>query len=113
MTRRTEQVASLIQQELGELVLRLDLPAMTTVSRVEVTADLKHAKAWVSVFTDDAAVEQSVLEILRESLYDLQGAINRKLKMHHAPRIAFAADNSERYASRINDLIKKTHDEEQ
>jgi ribosome-binding factor A len=113
MTRRTEQVASLIQQELGILMLNLDLPAMTTISRVEVSQDLKHAKVWVSIFSDDKAVEEGALETLKNNLYDLQGELNRKFTMHHTPRIAFAIDNSLHYATRINELLRKTKDEEQ
>jgi ribosome-binding factor A len=107
MTRRTDQVASLIQQELGQLLLGLELPAMTTISRVEVTPDLKHAKIWITVFTEDARVEADVLKSLGSEMYDLQGELNKALVMHHAPRIHFAVDNSQHYASRINELLKK------
>jgi ribosome-binding factor A len=113
MTRRTEQVASLIQQELGILMLELDLPAMTTISRVEVTQDLKHAKVWITIFSEDKAVEDAALDTLKKNLYDLQGELNRKFTMHHTPRIVFAIDNSQHYASRINELIRKTHEDEQ
>jgi ribosome-binding factor A len=112
MTRRTEQVASLIQKELGEQMLALDLPAMTTISRVEVTQDLKHAKVWITVFSEDKAVEERALETLKSNLYDLQGELNRKFTMHHTPRIVFAIDNSLHYASHINELLRKTHDED-
>ena len=113
MSRRTDQVASLVQKELGELMLGLELPAMTTISRVEVTPDLKHAKVWITIFSEDDRTEKDVLEILHKNMYELQGELNRKFTMHHTPRIAFAVDNSQHYASRINELIKRTHDEEQ
>ncbi len=112
MTRRTEQVSSLIQKELGEQMLALELPTMTTISKVIVSADLKHAKVWISVFSNDEDTEKQVLEILSKNIYDLQGELNRKFTMHHTPRIAFAVDHSQKHASRINELLKKTHDEE-
>ncbi|MBX4188211.1 MAG: 30S ribosome-binding factor RbfA [Candidatus Doudnabacteria bacterium] len=113
MTRRTEQVTSLIQQELGRLMLELELPAMTTISRVDVTQDLKHAKIWITVFSEDKVIEESVLEELGKHMYELQGQLNRSFTMHHTPRIAFAIDNSQHYASRINELLRRTKDEEQ
>ena len=111
-TRRTEQVASLIQQELGTLVQGLDLPAMTTISRVEVTPDLKHTKVWITIFSEDERMEKGILKILEKNMRDLQKGLNEALFMHHIPRISFAVDNSQHYASRINELLKRTHDEE-
>lgn len=112
MTRRTEQVASLMQKELGELMLGLELPAMTTISRIEVTDDLKHAKVWITVFSEDERIEKAVLEALKGNLYDLQGELNRKFTMHHTPRIAFAVDSSLHYASRINKLLRDANEDE-
>jgi ribosome-binding factor A len=111
MTRRTEQVASLIQKELGELMLGLELPSMTTISRVDVTADLKHAKVWISVFSDSDSAQKEVLETLVKNLYEMQGELNRKFTMHHTPRIAFAIDHSLQHASRINELLRRTQDD--
>jgi ribosome-binding factor A len=102
-----------MQKELGELMMGLELPAMTTISRVEVTEDLKHAKVWITVFSEDERVEREVLESLKSSLYELQGELNRKFTMHHTPRIAFAVDASQHYASRINELLKRTHEDEE
>lgn len=101
-----------MQKELGELMLGLELPAMTTISRVEVTEDLKHAKVWISIFSNTPEAQKEVLATLTENLYEMQGVLNRKLTMHHTPRIAFAIDTSAQYASRINELLKKTHDDE-
>lgn len=113
MSRRTDQVGTLMQKILGEQMLGLELPAMTTISRVEVTADLKHAKVWITVFSEDDSVEQQALKTLQDNVYDLQGALNSKMKMHHTPRIAFAVDVSLHYASRINELLKKTHEDKE
>jgi ribosome-binding factor A len=113
MSKRTEQVAALMQQELGELFLGLELPAMTTISRVEVTQDLKHAKVWITVFTEDERIEHEVLESLKSNLYEMQGELNRKFTMHHTPRISFAVDNSLHYASRINDLLRRANTEDE
>lgn len=94
-------------------MLSLDLPAMTTISRVEVTQDLKHAKVWITVLSEDKKVEDSVMDALHKNMYDLQGELNRMSTMHHTPRIAFKIDNSQHHVSRINELLKSTHDDEQ
>ncbi len=111
MSRRTEQVASLLQKELGELMLGLELPAMTTISKVDVSPDLKHAKVWLTIFTDDKSVEKAVLAALKEKAFDLQGELNEITTMRHTPRVAFAIDNSQRYASHINELLRKANED--
>ena len=93
MSRRTEQVASLIQQELGQMIARLELPALTTISKIEVTPDLKWAKVGITVL--DISQEARVLDILHANIYDMQGELIRKLKMKIVPRVIFFIDKAE------------------
>ena len=110
MTLRTEKVASTIQQHLGSLMNELELPFLTTISKIEVTPDLKWAKVWITVLSDREEHEKQVLQILSEHLFDLQGQINRVMKMKVVPRIKFAIDHSQQYASHINKLLKETEE---
>lgn len=113
MSRRTDQVASAIQTELGNLMLGFEMPAMTTISKVEVTPDLKHAKVWITVFTQERSMEKKVLDFLRDHLYDMQGELNRTFSMAYVPRVSFKIDNSQVYASHINELLKKAQEEDE
>ena len=54
MSRRTEKVSSLLHQEIARLIQEFELPALTTVSKVQVTADLKWGKVFVTVMGDEA-----------------------------------------------------------
>jgi ribosome-binding factor A len=110
MSRRTEKVASLVQQEVGNYILQMELPALTTISKVEVTPDLKWGKIWITVMGDEKKQKQ-VLEALRENIYDLQGSLNRTLEMKIIPRVKFAIDHGQEYASRINELLREANDE--
>lgn len=112
MSRRTEKVASLLQQEIGEYLLQLELPALTTISKVEVTPDLKWCKIWITVMGDEKK-QAEVLENLRSKLYDLQGELNRKLTMKFVPRVKFVIDHGEEYAAKINELLRKANEDEQ
>ena len=111
MTRRTEKVSALLQQELGSLMNKLELPFLTTISKMEVTPDLKWAKAWITIFTSNEEDENQVLGILKTELPDLQKQINQKLKMKNVPRISFVVDHGEQYASRIDELLRETKEE--
>lgn len=90
----------------------LELPFLTTITRVEVSEDLKYAKVWISVLPAGEENEKQILATLKENIYDLQGGLNRKMETKITPRISFAVDHSGEYASHISDLIKKTHEEE-
>lgn len=107
MSRRTEKVEALVQKTLGELLERLEMPSLTTISKVEVSPDLKHAKVWITILEGESK-EQQVLDFLEEEMYDLQGELNRKFTMRNVPRISFFVDHSEEYASHINELLRKT-----
>ncbi|HEX9503649.1 MAG TPA: 30S ribosome-binding factor RbfA [Patescibacteria group bacterium] len=110
MTRRTEKVSSLLQQEIGDYLLQLELPALTTISKVEVTPDLKWCKVWITVMGDEK-LQAQVLETLREKLYDLQGELNRALAMKFVPKVKFVVDHGEEYAAKINDLLRKAKED--
>lgn len=112
MSVRTDKVASLVQKELGRLMNELELPFLTTISKVEVSPDLKHAKVWITVFTEKEEDEIAVLKVLKSNLFDLQQSINKGFKMKNIPRIAFALDHSQQYTSHINRLLKETTDEQ-
>ena len=110
MSRRTEKVSSLLQMEVGNYLKRLELPALTTISKVEVTPDLKWCKIWVTILGEKPQQDQ-VMKILAGSLYDLQGELIETLEMKIVPRVKFVIDHGEEYASHINELLRKAHEE--
>ncbi len=110
MSRRTQKVASLVQQDVGEFILRLELPALTTISKVEITPDLKWGKVWITIMGDDEQ-QKGVLEVLKENLPELQKELNRKLEMKFVPRLKFVVDHGEEYAAKINDLLRKANED--
>src|SRR3989344_5233146 len=102
MTLRTEKVSSVLQKEIGPQLLALELPAMVTVSKVETTPDLKHAKVFITIFPSDKETEKGVMDAIHEALREMQTELNKKLTMKFVPRIAFKPDYSQEYASHIN-----------
>jgi ribosome-binding factor A len=106
MNRRVEKVQALLQKEVGEYLKRQELTALTTISKVEATPDLKHAKVWVTIFGDNR-VQETVFGELNNCLKEMQRELNRKLKMRFVPRISFTVDHAEEYSSHIEDLLRK------
>jgi len=98
MTRRTQRVASLIRDTIGQVLLtelsdpRID-PARTSVVRVEVPEDLLTAKVFVSVLGDDAQ-KRKTLRALKHAAGHIQELIGRCVALRHTPRLTFEYDES-------------------
>lgn len=112
MTRRTEKVQALLQQEIGAYLLLQELPALTTISKVEVTPDLKWCKTWITVMAEPG-VQRKTLEMLNGEVGEMQKMLNQKLTMKFVPRVKFVLDHGEEYASHINELLRKAHESDE
>ena len=110
MSRRTEKVSSVLQQEVGDYLKQLELPVLTTISRVEVTPDLKWCKVWITIMGDNKSQKETV-DVLNENLRDMQRELNHKLTMKFVPKIKFVVDHGEEYAAKINQLLREAKED--
>jgi ribosome-binding factor A len=81
-----------------------------TVTGVDVTRDLRHAKIFVSIMGSDAERSET-LEGLGAVAAHLRGRVGRALRLRVAPEIAFRADPSVGYAARIETLLEEVRRE--
>lgn len=108
MSHRILQVGELIRHELGNLMVsELELPKNTlvTITKVEVSKDLRHAKVSVSILP--VMYTKKVLDKLRSQAGALQFALNKKLSMKPLPRIRFAVDSLEHHAAGIEQILDR------
>lgn len=106
-TRRQERVAKRVVQELVDAIRDLknaDL-GFITVTRCEVSPDLRHAKVFVTVFGDEKRIEKS-LEMLRQNATRLKGIIGRPLRTKVIPTLHFEYDDSIATADAMSRLIR-------
>jgi ribosome-binding factor A len=75
-----------------------------TVTGVQTSADLRHARVFVSVLGDEAAREAS-LTGLRSAHGFLQGLIASELKLKHTPTLTFTYDESIERGMRITRML--------
>ena len=94
-------LGTLISQELQDPRL-----AFVTVTRAEVSDDLRHCKVHVSVIGDRQAARQS-LDALRHASGFLRGELGRKIDLRHTPELIFLEDRS---AERAIALAKTLRD---
>jgi ribosome-binding factor A len=81
-------LGTLISQQLKDPRL-----GFTTVTRVEITQDLKHAKVFVSIIGDRHIAKQT-MDALGHASRFLRGELGREVKLRHTPELQFVEDRS-------------------
>jgi ribosome-binding factor A len=115
MSRRTEQVAEEIQRNLGDLLLReMRDPhvGFTTITAVDVSPDLEHARVHVSVLGSEEEERDSMRALGRASGY-LRTELGKRMRMRHIPELRFQADRTTKDAIRIGELLRDVLPEEE
>ncbi|HKG92656.1 MAG TPA: 30S ribosome-binding factor RbfA [Gemmatimonadaceae bacterium] len=108
--RRSDRVGEAIREEiatfLAEGVKDPRVVGMVTVTGVELTRDLRHARVFVSVLGSEEE-KRATFEGLEAVAGHLRGRIGRALRLRLAPEIAFRADESIARAARIETLLNQ------
>jgi ribosome-binding factor A len=105
---RSERVAGQMRRDLAKLIQReVKDPAVgfVSLSDVEVTRDLAHAKVFITVFEPEKAKES--LQALRRAASFLRRRLGQELRLRHVPELHFVHDDSVEKGSHIDDLIAK------
>lgn len=104
---RSRRVAEQIQRELGTLItteVKDPRVHLATVTDVEVSRDLAHAKVYIGVLEmqHDPA---EVMAGLTHAAGFLRARLGRLLKLRLTPQLKFIEDTTEREAQRLSDII--------
>lgn len=75
-----------------------------TVTAVQTSRDLRHARVYFSVL-GDAGAKAETLAGLRSAHGVLQAAISRQLKLKHTPTLTFEYDETVERAARLTELL--------
>ncbi|WP_165394488.1 30S ribosome-binding factor RbfA [Pseudoxanthomonas winnipegensis] len=105
---RTDRVSAQLRRELGTLVHEAmrehGLPSVS-VSDVEVTRDLAHAKVFVTALMPERSTE--AVKGLKELAPQIRYALARAVKMRHVPELHFHYDDSVDRGERIETLLRE------
>ena len=112
--RRPDRVAEAIREEvatfLADGVKDPRVRGLVTITGVDVTRDLRHARIFVSIMGDEAERTET-LEGLSAVASHLRGRVGRALRLRVAPEIAFRTDPSVAHAARIETLLEEVRRE--
>jgi ribosome-binding factor A len=108
--RRPDRVAEAIREEiatfLSEGAKDPRIVGLVTVTGVDVTRDLRHARVFVSVLGSEEE-KKATFEGLASVAGHLRSVVGRALRLRLAPEIAFRPDQSVAHAARIETLLEQ------
>lgn len=110
--RRTERLGHQIRVVLAELIVRhVKDPRIgfVTLTRVELTADLHHARVYVSVLGSPEE-QQNSIDGLTSAAGFLRHEIVHRLDVRRAPELTFILDRGAEAGERIEVLLQQIHE---
>jgi ribosome-binding factor A len=103
---RPEKLGDLIQRDLSDLLqreLRDPRVGMITITSVDVSPDLSHAKVFFTLI--DKARLEGTLAGLKRSAGFLRSQLARRMKLYTTPELRFVYDESVERGDRLSRLI--------
>jgi ribosome-binding factor A len=110
MSRRTERVASTIQQELAQIIMReLNDPRLTgmpSITRVKVSPDLSTADVFVTIM-GTVGQQNAALNALRHSAGLMRTKLTGAMTLRVAPFLKFHIDENLKKELQMQDLLDR------
>ncbi|MEH6420388.1 30S ribosome-binding factor RbfA [Pseudomonas sp. CGJS7] len=104
---RTDRVSAQLRRELGtivhEAVREHGLPSVS-VSDVEISRDLAHAKVFVTALQPERSLE--AVKDLKELAPNLRYQLGKAMKLRHVPELHFHYDDSVDRGESIDNLLR-------
>jgi ribosome-binding factor A len=110
MRRVNESLREVVSEAVGEL--KDPRLGFVTVTGVETSPDLRHARVFVSVLGNERKRQESIAAL--ESAHGvLQGKVNRELRLKRTPQLAFEYDPTVERGVRMTQLIDELAPDEE
>lgn len=109
--RRVARVAELIKREVSQLLFsgikddRVGV-GMVSVTRVDLSGDLQHAKVFVSIYgTEEAKME--TMTGLKAATGFVRSTLGQRLRLRHTPLVVFIEDKGIEEGSKVLSLLNQ------
>ena len=111
MNDRAARIGEEIKKEISD-ILKNDikdprLPMMLSITGVDVSRDMSHAKIFYSVMCDDAQKKEANKALLSASGY-IRRELGHRIKLRRTPELHFTPDDSIERTVTMNKLIDDT-----
>ena len=108
MSNRILRVNQLVKKELSKIILReVDLSPgiLVTITRVEVSPDLRGARVYVSCFPEKE--KNQIFQELKKEIFFIQKALDKRLKIKIVPKINFLEERKTKEADEVEEILAK------
>lgn len=109
MSQRTDRIDELLRQEIGSIITR-DVAdpriGFATITSVETTPDLRHAKVWVSVIGQPAERDATVAA-LRRAMPFVRHELGKRLRIKRIPDLHVHLDDTAERGTRVLQLLSE------
>ena len=113
---RVARLNSLLKEVLSEVIHRdvknPHVHQFVSVTSVDITNDLQHAKVYISVIGTPAEKEETI-KALQSAAGFIAISASKKVVMRYFPALTFKLDDSVDKHFRIDSLLHKIHEEQQ
>jgi ribosome-binding factor A len=109
MSQRKQKVAQRIKEEISEIIhdqIKDPRIGFLTITKVEISNDLRVAKIFYSVLGDDEKKKEAKLGLDSACKY-IRKLLGDTLKLRYTPEIIFRLDTSSEYSMYIGKIFEK------
>jgi ribosome-binding factor A len=106
---RPERIADQIRAEVSSMIARdLQDPGIgfTTITRVQVSPDLQHARVFYSTLGDTVARKNTARALERAESF-MRRQLGQRLRLRRAPELEFVFDESIAHQDRVEQLLQE------
>jgi ribosome-binding factor A len=111
--KRSQRIQELLLEEISKLLqsgLKDPRIGFTTLTRVEVSDNLKHAKIFISVMGSDQEKSET-FEALKSAKGFIRNSLGKNLYLRYLPELEFKKDENAEHVEKITRIINDLHSE--
>jgi ribosome-binding factor A len=104
---RVDRMAEAIKQEVADILaneIKDPRVGFTSITRVELSRDMRYAKVFVSILGSDEEKEQT-MKALEKANGFIRSEVAKRIRVRFAPAISLHLDNSIEYGVKIGKII--------
>lgn len=104
---RMDQIDELIKREVANILQRYFPDYFVTVTQVKIAKDLSFGKIWITGTGDN----EELLKLCKREAKEIRKDLSQKIVLRKVPYIQFMADNTEKEADKIENILKQVKEE--
>lgn len=109
--QRIDRISEEVRREVDRIIRdELNDPRVTgtfSITRAEVTRDLRYAKIYVSVLEDERRAD--LMKALKSAAGFIRRALGREMIIRTAPELIFVEDRNIAYGAHIAQVLREVH----